>query len=294
MAVPGKRLAANVPGEFFVDSTCIDCGTCRQVAPEAFAEGDDASYVYRQPVDEAAVQRAAMALVACPVAAIGTEKKRDVAAARAAFPEPIADGVYYCGWAAESSFGARSYLIVRPRGNILVDSPRYAAPLVEAIEALGGVRWMFLTHRDDVADHRKFRERFGCERILHRDDVVAGTREVEIKLEGYAPVPLDDEALFIPVPGHTPGSTCMLYRGRFLFSGDHAWSDAAAERVVASHRVCWYDWDLQTASMTRLLDHRFEWLLPGHGLRCRLPPARMHQEVERCVGRMKRVRAIAR
>jgi glyoxylase-like metal-dependent hydrolase (beta-lactamase superfamily II) len=86
----------------------------------------------------------------------------------------------------------------------------------------------------------------------------------------------------------------MLYRGRFLFSGDHAWSDAAAERVVASHRVCWYDWDLQTASMTRLLDHRFEWLLPGHGLRCRLPPARMHQEVERCVGRMKRVRAIAR
>jgi len=54
MAVLGKRLAANVPGEFFVDSTCIDCGTCRQVAPEAFAEGDDASYVYRQPVDAAA------------------------------------------------------------------------------------------------------------------------------------------------------------------------------------------------------------------------------------------------
>jgi glyoxylase-like metal-dependent hydrolase (beta-lactamase superfamily II)/ferredoxin len=294
VATLAKRLPSNVPGEFFVDSTCIDCGTCRQVAPEAFAEGRDASYVYRQPEDEAAAKRAAMALVACPVAAIGTEKKRDVAAARAAFPEPIADGVYYCGWAAESSFGARSYLLVRSRGNILVDSPRYAAPLVEAIEALGGVRWMFLTHRDDVADHRKFRERFGCERILHRDDVVAGTREVEIKLEGDAPVPFDDEVLFIPVPGHTPGSTCLLYRERFLFSGDHAWSDAAGERVVASHRVCWYDWDLQTASMARLADYRFEWLLPGHGLRCRLPPERMHEEVERCVGRMKRVRAIAR
>jgi len=294
MAVLARRLAANVPGEFFVDSTCIDCGTCRQVAPDSFADGRDASYVYRQPEDDATAKRAAMALVACPVAAIGTEKKHDVAAARAAFPEPIADGVYYCGWAAESSFGARSYLIVRPRGNILVDSPRYAAPLVEAIEALGGVRWMFLTHRDDVADHRKFRERFGCERILHRDDVVAGTREVELKLEGSAPVPLDDEALFIPVPGHTPGSTCMLYRGRFLFSGDHAWSDAAGERVVASRSVCWYDWDLQTASMARLADCRFEWLLPGHGLRCRLPPERMREEVERCVERMKRVRAIAR
>ena len=40
------------------------------------------------------------------------------------------------GWAAESSYGARSYLVVRPRGNILVDSPRYAAPLVDRIAAL--------------------------------------------------------------------------------------------------------------------------------------------------------------
>jgi glyoxylase-like metal-dependent hydrolase (beta-lactamase superfamily II)/ferredoxin len=288
VAVLAKRLAANVPGEFFVDSTCIDCGTCRQVAPEAFAEGDDASYVHRQPADAAAAHRAAMALVACPVAAIGTATKRDVAAARAAFPEPIDGGVYYCGWASESSFGARSYLIVRPRGNILVDSPRYAAPLVEAIEALGGVRWMFLTHRDDVADHRRFRERFGCERILHRDDVVAGTRDVEIKLEGDAPAAFDGEVTFIPVPGHTPGSTCLLYRRQFLFAGDHAWSDVAGERVVASRRVCWYDWDRQTASMARLADYRFEWLLPGHGMRCRMPPERMREEVARCVARMKR------
>ena len=284
MASLTKRLASNVPGEFFVDSTCIDCGTCRQVAPESFADGRDASYVYRQPTDAAAAQRAAMALVACPVAAIGTEKKRDVAAARAAFPEPLSDGVYYCGWAAESSYGARSYLVVRPRGNILVDSPRYAAPLVEAIEALGGVRWMFLTHRDDVADHRKFRARFGCERILHRHDVVAGTREVEIKLEGGAPVPFDDEVLFIPVPGHTPGSTCMLYRG-FLFSGDHAWSDAKGERVVASRSVCWYDWDKQTESMARLALYRFEWLLPGHGMRGQ--SATMPAEVARCAERMR-------
>lgn len=287
MAVLARRLPANVAGEFFVDSTCIDCGTCRQVAPGSFAEGPDASYVYRQPDDDAGVRRAAMALVACPVAAIGTATKRDVAAARAAFPEPIDEGVHYCGWAAESSFGARSYLIVRPRGNILVDSPRYAAPLVERIAALGGVRWMFLTHRDDVADHRKFRERFGCERILHRADLAAGTRDVEITLDGDAPAALDDEVLFIPVPGHTPGSTCLLY-GRFLFSGDHAWSDAAGEQVRASRSVCWYDWGLQTASMARLAEYAFEWLLPGHGLRCRLAPERMREEVLRCVARMQR------
>lgn len=133
MAEIAKRLAANIPGEFFVDATCIDCGTCRQVAPETFAEGGDASYVHRQPADEAQAHRARMALVACPVAAIATQIKQRIAEARAAFPELIDDGVYYCGYAAESSYGARSYLIVRPAGNILVDSPRFAGPLVEKI-----------------------------------------------------------------------------------------------------------------------------------------------------------------
>lgn len=285
MAESAKRLAANVPGDFFVDATCIDCGTCRQVAPETFAEGRDASYVHSQPADEVQSHRARMALVACPVAAIGTETKHRIAEARAAFPEPLEDDVYYCGYAAESSFGARSYLVVRPAGNILVDSPRFAGPLVEKIAALGGVRWMFLTHRDDVADHAKFRERFACERVLHTSDVTRGTRDVEIKLKGEAPTPLDDEALFIPVPGHTSGSTCLLYRERFLFSGDHAWWDGS--RVHASKSVCWYDWKQQTASMVRLADYRFEWLLPGHGKRCWLPEKTMAAEVAACVERMK-------
>jgi glyoxylase-like metal-dependent hydrolase (beta-lactamase superfamily II)/ferredoxin len=293
MATTSKRLATNVAGDFFVDSTCIDCGTCRQVAPETFAEGRDASYVWRQPGAAAALHHTRMALVACPVAAIGTETKHAFGAARAAFPEPIKKGVYYCGWAAESSYGARSYLIVRPRGNILVDSPRYATPLVERIEALGGVRWMFLTHLDDVADHRKFHGRFGCERILHRADVTSGTREVEIKLDGNDPVAFDDEVLFVPVPGHTPGSTCLLYRGRFLFSGDHLWWDAGRERVAASRSVCWYDWEAQIASMQRLAAYRFEWLLPGHGMRCWLPPERMGEQLSRCVRRMKEVERTA-
>jgi glyoxylase-like metal-dependent hydrolase (beta-lactamase superfamily II)/ferredoxin len=287
MANLSKRLASNVAGDFFVDSTCIDCGTCRQVAPESFAEGQDASYVWHQPGGESERHRAEMALVACPVAAIGTEVKHAFAAARAGFPESIEGSVYYCGWAAASSYGARSYLIVRPGGNVLVDSPRYAAPLVARMEELGGVRWMFLTHRDDVADHRKFHDHFGCERILHRADVVSGTRDVEIKLHGTDPVAFDDELLFIPVPGHTPGSVCLLYRQRFLFSGDHVWWDVRGERVFASRSVCWYDWDEQTASMQRLAAYRFEWLLPGHGMRCNLPADHMSEQLARCVRRMK-------
>jgi glyoxylase-like metal-dependent hydrolase (beta-lactamase superfamily II)/ferredoxin len=282
-----RRLADNAAGDFFVDETCIDCGTCRQIAPETFAEGRDASYVHRQPAAEGEAHRARMALVACPVAAIGTETRHVLTPARNSFPEEIEQGVYYCGYAAESSYGARSYLVVRPQGNILVDSPRYASALIERIERLGGVRWMFLTHRDDVADHRKFRSHFKCERILHRDEVVAGTRDVEMQLQGDAPVALDEEAVLIPVPGHTPGSTCLLYREKFLFAGDHAWWDPERARMSASRQVCWYDWGKQTASMERLAQWRFEWLLPGHGMRGRLPAEEMAQEVKRCAERMK-------
>ena len=33
MASKHKRLPTNVPGDFFVDSDCIDCGTCEFACP---------------------------------------------------------------------------------------------------------------------------------------------------------------------------------------------------------------------------------------------------------------------
>jgi hypothetical protein len=59
--------------------------------------------------------------------------------------------VYFCGFTSESSYGAWSYLIAlrdEAGGNVLVDSPRFAAPHVRRIKELGGVRTMFLTHQD--------------------------------------------------------------------------------------------------------------------------------------------------
>jgi glyoxylase-like metal-dependent hydrolase (beta-lactamase superfamily II) len=205
-----------------------------------------------------------MALVACPVAAIGSRSKDGVAEAARSFPDAIAPGVLRCGYAAESSFGAAAWLVLRPDGNVLVDSPRFAAPLLARIRALGGARLMFLTHRDDVADHARWRDALGCERVLHARDVGPGTRDVEQRLDGDAPVPLGRGLLAIPVPGHTAGSAALLVDDTYLFTGDHLWGDAAG-RLGASRAVCWWDWDAQIESMERLARHRFEWVLPGHG-----------------------------
>jgi len=290
MARLSERLVENVPGEFFVDATCIDCGICRWVAPASFsrAAGNGLSYVRRQPDDGESRRRALMALVACPTSSIGTDPRTDASEGVAAFPEPLGAGLYFCGFASPDSYGAASWLIRRDAGNVLVDSPRAAAPLLRRFEALGGIRRLFLTHRDDVADHEKLRARFGCERILHARDVGPGTATIERKIEGDDPVALADDLTVIPVPGHTRGSAALLYQDAVLFTGDHLWYDLEDHRLDASRGVCWYSWPHQIRSMERLLDFRFEWVLPGHGDPWRAPSAgAMRAELERLVARMK-------
>jgi glyoxylase-like metal-dependent hydrolase (beta-lactamase superfamily II)/ferredoxin len=256
----------NAPGDLFVDDTCIACDTCRRFAPAVFGGGeDDRAFVAHQPPEQGPERRRALlALVSCPVAAIGSRSGAGVAAASRALPEPFAPDVAACGYAAASSFGAAAWLARRPDGNVLVDSPRFSRPLLEGIRALGGARFMFLTHRDDVADHARWRAALGCERILHARDVTAATRDVERRLEGDAPVALADDLLAIPVPGHTPGSAALLFRDTYLFTGDHLWGDSEGH-LDASRWVCWYDWASQTRSMARLAALRFVFVLPGHG-----------------------------
>ena len=287
MARPSARLSENAAGDFFVDDACIDCETCRILAPGVFerSEALGLSVVRRQPASVADALRAKMAIVSCPTSAIGSVSKVDVADAVAALPEPIADGVHYCGYASESSFGASSYLVHRGDGNVLVDSPRAAKPLMDRLEALGGVKTMFLSHRDDVADHEKYAHRFGCLRVLHARDVVAGTRAVERRIEGDAPVQLGADLLAIPVPGHTRGSMALL-AGGFLFTGDHLWGSEDGKRLEAGRGVCWYSWDEQTRSMEKLLAYDFEWVLPGHGRLFQAPAPKMRAALESLIKRM--------
>jgi glyoxylase-like metal-dependent hydrolase (beta-lactamase superfamily II)/ferredoxin len=283
------RLPENAAGAFFVDDSCIDCDACRQLAPSVFARSARRaqSYVACQPDDEATAGRALMALVACPTASIGTSPKRDARRAASAFPERLEEDVYYCGWHAEASYGAFSYLIVRPgRGNVLIDSPRAARPLFERLDALGGVRTMVLSHRDDVADHAAFARRFGCERIMHADDA-GRAMPVERRIHGREPVVLDDELTLIPVPGHTRGSMALLYRDRVLFTGDHLWWDEDLGRLDAGRDVCWYSYAEQLRSVATLQRHRFAWVLPGHGRRLAAPSTEaMQQELARALAAM--------
>lgn len=265
------RRPQNIEGDFFVDHTCIDCDTCRWMAPQVFTRIGEMSAVFKQPTSGEERLKALQALLSCPTSSIHTEKPAsDILQAQKTFPTPIDQqripGVYHCGYHSEKSYGAASFLIVHPEGNIIIDSPRYTERLARNIEMLGGARYMFLTHEDDVADHRKWSERLSCDRILHSVDVDNSTADVETKLQGTGPWNLGRDVQLIHTPGHTEGSVCLFYKPlKILFTGDHLLMTETGLSICERYNKC--SVPMQIDSVLKLLEVDFNWIIPGHGRR---------------------------
>ncbi|MCL7021641.1 hypothetical protein MKW94_024269 [Papaver nudicaule] len=229
MKLERQRRQQNVEGDFYVDQKCINCDVCRWMAPQVFTLVDRKSVVYKQPSCE---EESLHALLSCPTGSIHTEKPaRDILEAQETFllsiDEQRIPGVYHCGYHSEASYGDTSYFITHPDGNILVDSPRYTERLAHKIEFLGGVHYMFLTHKDDVADHKKWSKKLGCHRVLHSQD----------------------------------GCVSLFYKPlKVMFTGDHFGKEQSELSIWVQ-----YNHDSvprQLESVRKLLDFEFEWILP--------------------------------
>ncbi|MGF6413505.1 glyoxylase-like metal-dependent hydrolase (beta-lactamase superfamily II) [Paraburkholderia sp. MM5477-R1] len=153
-----------------------------------------------------------------------------------------------------------SYFASRPEGNLLIDSPRYAAELVEWFDGAGGIAHILLSHSDDVADADQYARRFGARVWIHREDASAAPYATDLLDDGSATnIAINVRA--IPVPGHTRGSVVYLLDDRVMFSGDSlAWSPLKKD-LVAFRDACWYSWTELTDSLSRLAMYRFEWLV---------------------------------
>jgi glyoxylase-like metal-dependent hydrolase (beta-lactamase superfamily II)/ferredoxin len=279
------RHDANADGDWFVDTRCIDCGTCRDIAPALFGALWDTSVVVAQPDSEPALIDAWLAAQACPTSSIGTISRR--ARPGRLYPREIepGSGVFDCGYCSEDSFGASAWFVPRPEGNLLVDSPRYTEALVAPIAAAGGIHHVLLTHRDDVADARRWAQRFDARVWIHVDDASAAPFATD-RIDGD--VDVQPGVVAIPTPGHTRGSTMFLVDGRYLFTGDSlAWSHERQD-LTAFRDACWWSWAAQADSLARLAErHRFAWVLPGHGARVNDDPEVLHRRLEGLVGRMR-------
>ncbi|KAL3133688.1 hypothetical protein ABBQ32_008188 [Trebouxia sp. C0010 RCD-2024] len=285
----------NVAGSFYVDHTCIDCDTCRWMDPDTYGRVGDMSAVEHQPETPEQLERAMQALLTCPTFSIhAREQASHREAVLATMPMPVAGcpDVYHCGFSSKDSFGSTAYLIVRSAGNILVDSPRFDRHLLKQIQKLGGAKYHFLTHQDDVAGHDRWHEALATERIIHSTETNSsqGTDEVEVQLEGQGPWQLpggSQDVELIHTPGHTDGSVVLLFKpGQVLFSGDHFGVSRRAGGKLAVMTTYSSDPRLQARSVEKLQDLDFLHVLPGHGRRAHFKDAEdRKQQIQLCLSR---------
>ena len=260
----------DAPGDWFVDTRCIRCDAARHWAPGLI--GTDAggcSFVARQPVtadDTAAMWRAAEA---CPTRSIGSRRPaagRPPRAPDGVFPHPLAPGVLALGSNAMASFGAHSWLVIRPDGgNLMVDSPRYNRPLAAAADALGGVAHILLTHRDDVADADRWAQRYQARVWIGAADADAAPCATDL-IEPGGTTLIAPGALAIPAPGHTEGHMVYHIDHRHLFTGDTLhWNHRRGEPDVFPAQT-FHSWAVLADTMDLLAGLPVRWLLPGHGM----------------------------
>lgn len=271
-----ERNPLTVPGNWFIDTACIDCGAACDVAPGLIVERGGQSVFARQPESPEEQRMAWRARIACPTGSVRTV--HPVAAPEHVFPERMADNVFRLGFNARTSYGAHSYLVRRDAGNFMVDSPRWASRVVNQIENWGGLSDILLSHRDDVADAHRYAAHFHARVWIHADDRAAAPYATDL-IEGEMAHELAPDLLAIPLPGHTKGSVAYLYARRYLFTGDSlAWSFERND-LVAYKDFTWFSWEAQLQSLARLLVYPFEWVLAGHGGSYGLPAHEMRQRL---------------
>lgn len=286
MASKARRLRENVEGNFYVDSTCINCGVSRHYAPTVFGDSGTHAFVKKQPQTSDEVLASKQALLACPVGSIGTIYKTELESAKQTFPYELTQDIFLTGFNSRKSYGAHSYLITTENGNWLVDSPRFTKFLVKKIAKLGGIEYIFLSHRDDVADADKYAKYFSAKRIIHKFELHA-QKDAEIVLESESEQKID-QASIIFTPGHTQGHLVMLWKDRYLFTGDHlAWLPSV-NRLGSFRDYCWHSWQEQIRSVQKLAIYKnVEWVFPGHGNRKQIPSGEFPRMVATAVDWMK-------
>ena len=218
------------------------------------------SVVIRQPNspdEEAALWRAA---AACPTKSIGRLGTPRPPASP--FPHEMTPGVFALGYNSPKSFGGHSWLVARPGGNLMIDSPAYTRSLIGGVDDLGGVAHILLSHRDDVADAGRWAEQYGARVWIHEDEADAAAYATDIVTGDHTIAPGVNAIL---TPGHTEGHLLFHVDDRWLFTGDTLhWNHRRGELDVTP-RQTWFSWRALADSMDRIAHLHVEWVFAGHG-----------------------------
>ncbi len=189
----------------------------------------------------------------------------------------IADNIYHFGYIQEAG-GANSYF-VKGRANWLINSPKPTAQLLTQLKELGGVDYIFGTHRDVVLHVDAMAKHFNAKRIFHELDIDA-MPDAEIVLVGDQEQTLADDEQFLAIPaaGHTEGHCMLLYAGQFLFIGDGVLV-SGDKIIVGPAEWTWQSVELNIESVRRLTSLTLSCILPDHGQCLQLEPEEMRKRI---------------
>lgn len=117
-----------------------------------------------------------------------------------------------------------AYLLTRDMGNVLFYNTSRQAD-IEQMLVLGGVRYQFLSHRDELGDSvLLIRKQFDAQLGGHLNEQAEFAEVCTPDIVFFKRQKLLENVEVIPTPGHTPGSCCFLvhsdHNRTYLFTGD--------------------------------------------------------------------------
>ena len=166
---------------------------------------------------------------------------------------PIVDGIYAFVPNRET-LGGTAYAIVDPAGLILVDCPPQTAAVRDFLQGLGGVRWLFLSHRGAIAGAEHLQAVFDCNIVIQEQEAYLLP---ESRLTPFGKeFTISEHCQAIWTSGYSPGSACLYARlsGRgVLFTGRHLLPDAKGQ-LMPLRTAKTFHWPRQLRAVAALRD----------------------------------------
>ncbi|GGG93926.1 MBL fold metallo-hydrolase [Staphylococcus pragensis] len=153
----------------------------------------------------------------------------------------------------------KSFVLVRPQGNVII----YHSPSLEKaqhdIKALGGATRILINHEHESLGGKT---EIDLPFWIHEDDAKEMSKTVNIAGQFTKREMLDSDIEVIPAPGHTPGTTMYLWDNgehRYLFTGDFICVDNGEWRTVILSSS---DREASIKSLEMIRDLEFDAIVP--------------------------------
>ncbi len=167
-------------------------------------------------------------------------------------PRPVLESIFAFP-PNRDTLGGTAYFIVENAANLLIDCPAWNETNEQFLREQGGVSTLLITHRGGIGRAREIQEAMKCKILIQEQEayLLPGLDVIAFQHE----LTLSSHCCAIWTPGHSPGSSCIYYRGAggVLFSGRHLLPNQQGEPVPLRTSKTFH-WPRQIQSVQSLIE----------------------------------------